>query len=282
MENIIITDEQKFKEIKEKFSVDGVDNFHVLADFDRTITKAYVNGKKIPSLISILRDENYLTSDYPAKAHALFNKYHPIEIDPNIDTEEKREAMHEWWSTHFKLLIECELNLKDVEQAVKSENLQFRERIPEFINLLKQKNIPLVILSSSGLGEDSIRLLLEREGLLSDNIYIISNSFVWDESGKAIEVKQPIIHNMNKDQSVAHDFPFFEKIKDRKNVLLLGDSTGDKEMVTGFNFENLLSVGFLNYEVEKNLEKYKSIFDVLVLNDGNFDYVNKILDEISN
>jgi hypothetical protein len=65
---------------------------HVVSDFDRTLTKVFVNGKKIPSLISVIRDGNYLSSDYAEKAHALFNKYHLIETDTKIPLGEKKKA----------------------------------------------------------------------------------------------------------------------------------------------------------------------------------------------
>jgi cytosolic 5'-nucleotidase 3 len=109
MENIIIQNRDNFEELKERFKKDGAGKLHILADFDKTLTKAFVNEKKIPSLISVLRDENYLTPDYPAKANALYEKYHAIEINPNIPKQEKKEKMEEWWRLHFKLLIESGL-----------------------------------------------------------------------------------------------------------------------------------------------------------------------------
>jgi hypothetical protein len=53
------------------------------------------------------------------------------------------------------------------------------------------------------------------------NISLIGNDFVWDKNDVAIDFKKPIIHSMNKDETVLKDFPIFEKIKDRKNVILL-------------------------------------------------------------
>ena len=66
-------------------------------------------------------------------------------------------------------------------------------------------------------------------------------------------------------------------IKDRKNVILLGDNIEDIAMIEGFDYNNLLKIGFLNYEVEKNLDKFKQDFDVLVLNDGEMDFVNDLI-----
>jgi len=280
MNNIVIKNTSKLEGKKEQFKSDGLDKLHILADFDRTLTKAFVNEKDVPSIISILRDHNYLTPDYPQKAHALYNKYYPIEIDPQVSNEEKRQAMLEWWTKHFELLIKSGLAKKDITSAMTSGNIKFRAGTKEFFSVLQKKNIPLVILSSSGIGNYSIQTLLEHENCLSDNVYIISNRFEWDDQGKAIAVKQPIIHGLNKDETVIKDFPVYEKIKHRKNVILLGDVPADVDMVKGFEYENLITVGFLNKETDKYLEEYKKCFDVIIPDDGPIDYVNELLHEI--
>lgn len=279
--NIIISNPENLEKIKKAISEAGTEKIHVIADFDRTLTKAFVNDKKIFSILSILRDGNYLTQDYALKAHELFNKYHPIEIDSKISINEKKKAMREWWISHFNLLIKSGLNKKDIKKVVESGNSKLREGVLEFLDFLHEKKIPLIIMSSSGLGIESIKIYLENEGKLYDNIHIISNTFEWDEKGKAISFKEPILHGMNKDETVIHDFPFFDLIKNRKNVVLLGDSLGDVGMVKGFDYENLIKIGFLNEEAEKNLEAFKENYDVVLLNDSNMDYINELLKEIT-
>ena len=53
-------------------------------------------------------------------------------------------------------------------------------------------------------------------------------------------------------------------------------------MVKGFDYENLIKIGFLNENVEENLESFKANYDVLILNDSSMDYINKLLREIVN
>ncbi|MBU2503585.1 MAG: hypothetical protein KJ879_00835 [Nanoarchaeota archaeon] len=281
MENVLIVNKERFEELRDNFKKDGVEKLHVLADFDRTLTKTFVNGKKIPSLISILRDENYLTPDYPEKAKALFKKYNPIEIDPSISLEEKVKAMEGWWTKHFQLLIASGLNMKDIERAMESSNLIFRDRVSELLDILKDNDIPLVILSSSGIGKESIVSYLKNKQKLFENIHIISNSFNWDKNGKAISVNQPVIHGTNKNEIVIDSFPeIYNMVEDRKNVILLGDSLSDVDMITGFNYDNLIKIGFLNENIEKNLENYKQKYDVLILNDSSAEFIVNLLQEI--
>jgi len=280
MEQIIISDEDSFNRIKKKIQKQGPDKFHVLADFDRTLTKAYVNGEEVPSIISVLRSEGYLTPDYPAQAQALFDQYHQIEIDPLIPEAEKKSAMQEWWTKHFELLIQSGLSRQDIEQAVKSQKLQLRAGAAELLAYLHKKNIPLVIMSSSGLGVESISYYLKNQNLLTDNIQIISNQFIWDESGRAITVKEPIIHTLNKAETMVRDFPFYRQIKERTNVLLLGDSPEDIGMIEGFAYDNLIKIGFLNKNIEQNLELYRNKYDVVITGDSEMTFVFNLLKEL--
>jgi len=278
--NVIIVNPEEFEKTKKEISRQGKEKLHVLADFDRTLTYSFVKGEEVPSMIFILRKENYLTEDYSEKAHALFDKYHPIEINPEIPLEEKKKAMIEWWKSHFDLLIKCKLNKKDLEKAVTSEKIKLRDGASEFFDILHKNSIPLIILSSSGLGGDAISMYLENKGKLYDNMHIISNSYVWDKDGYAKGVKEPIIHSMNKAEISIKNYPAYKKIKDRKNVLLLGDNIEDIGMVEGFDYDNLIKIAFLNQDIEKNLDLYKKNYDIIILNDSDMEYVNKILKEL--
>lgn len=279
-ENIIIPNPERLEKTKKAIIKDGAEKLHILADFDKTLTKEFVDGKSIVSLISILRDGNYLTPDYAEKAHALYNKYHAIEVDPNIVFEEKERKMHEWWNTHFDLLIKSGLNKRDIKKAIDSGKVKLREGFPEFAKILNSHNIPLVILSASGMGIEAISIYLEKEGILLDNIHIISNDFGWNEAGSAIQIKQPIIHTLNKFETMIKNFPFFSKTKDRKNIILLGDSVEDTNMAQGSEYNNLIKIGFLNENIANNIEQYKKAYDIVILNDSSMEYVNELLKEL--
>lgn len=276
----VLSNAEELEKIKKAILRDGKEKFHVVTDFDRTLTTAFVNGKKVPSLISVLRNENYLTEEYSEKAKKLAEKYHAIELNPEIPLEEKKREMNNWWTKHFELLIKTGLNKKDVERVIKSGKVELRKGVLEFFDFLHENKIPVVIFSSNGLGEEAIAMYLEKERKRYDNVYIISNSFEWNEDGKAISVRKPIIHCMNKDETSIKRFPFYKNLKSRKNILLLGDTLEDIDMIKGFKYKNLIRVGFLNENIEQNLEKYKKAYDIIILNDGTFEQVNKLLREM--
>ncbi len=280
MNNVIEINKQHNQRLLDAMRRDGLDKLHILSDFDRTLTTAYVNGEKVPSLISVLRDHNYLTPDYPSRAQAEYEKYHAIEIDPSIPESGKREYMREWWSNHFQLLRECGLTRDDIKEAMTSGHVRLREGAIDFFRLLRQNNIPLVIMSSSGIGYDSIQIFLEHHGLMHDNIHIISNILEWNSAGRFVRAQEPIIHGMNKDETMIKKFPVYKKVKERTNVLLLGDSPSDADMVTGFAYTHLFAVGFLNENVGTLLSRYKHRYNAIITNDGPMDYVNHILTEM--
>ncbi len=280
MNNIIIPNPERVETIKKKIKHGGDDRIHILSDFDRTLTRFCLNGEKVFSLISILAKGNFLGREYSQQAQALFDKYHPIETDPTIPLVKKKAKMREWWLIHFQLLIKSGLTKKEIRKVVQSGRIKLRDNFDHFINFLKGKKIPLLILSSSGLGKEAIETFFKEESSFFDNIYVISNNYLWDEEERAIGIKEPIIHTMNKEAIAAKDFPFFGKIRERENVILMGDSPTDVDMITGFDYDNLLKIGFLNEREEEQMEIFQKSYDIILIGDPSLEYVNRLLEEI--
>lgn len=279
MSNILISNQKLFNTKLQNIIAGWPGKFHVIADFDRTLTKAFAEGKPTVSLITRLQNGFY-PPEYADKSNAIFNKYHPIEIDPNISLEEKKKAMTKRRTVQFDLIIKSWISRDIIKEVIEKEQIAFREGYEDFFDTLHNNNIPLLILSASGLGYDSIYYCLKHENKLYDNIDIISNDFVRDENGKAIGVREPIIHSFNKDETVVKNLPIYEDIKDRKNILLLGDGLWDAGMADGFDYENIIKIWFLNNDTPKNREKYSEAYDLIILNDGPMDEVNGLLKKI--
>lgn len=279
-EKIIVTDQKKLDAKIFSMKRGGADSLHILSDFDRTLTKAYVNGKHILSILGILIEKNYLSTEYSLQAKALVKKYFPIEQNIAMPLAEKKPLMLEWWTKIFDLLIAYGLNKNDIVKAAASPEIQLRQNGKNFFHLLDTHKIPLVIMSATGTGEDGIGIFLSQQNVLTDNIYLISNRFIWDANDRAISIRQPIIHALNKDETIIQNFPAFKEVQKRKNVILLGDTLDDVGMVVGFEYDQLISVGWLNEDTEKHLAEYQQVFDIVITDDGSMDAVNTLVSSI--
>jgi 5'-nucleotidase len=281
MKNILIPNKEEYEATKNKIIKGGTKQLYVLADFDKTLTYPTTkDGKPIHSVISLLRDRDYISTDYQKRAKELFKKYHPLENNPKMSFQERKQAMKEWWTKHFELLISSGLNRKDLEKIVESREIRLRDGFENLADLLHRNNIPLLILSANGVG-NTIPMILKKEGIFYNNIYIVTNIFEFDREGRAIKVLEPVIHSLNKDETEIKKYPVYQSIKNRKNVILLGDSLGDLEMTRGVDSENVLKIGFLsNIKDKETLEAYKHSFDVLIPGDSNMSFVNKLIKEV--
>lgn len=274
---LLIPHPKKLEKLLSQIKKDGFQNLHILCDFDRTLTYGSADGVKTPSIIAMLRDGQHLTKDYAAKAHALFNKYHPLENDPKISLVKRKKVMQEWWEKHNKLLIESKLSKKDLKDIVKNGPVKFREGVPTFLDFLFQHNIPLVIFSASGCGE-AIQLFFQKIKKDYPNIVYVVNKFNWDKNGRAVSTKKPIIHSLNKDETILEKIPkVYTLIKKRRNVILLGDSVGDLGMIKGFAYAHLLKIGFLNFDYNKLKKEYEKNFDLILKGNENFKEINNLL-----
>ncbi len=250
---------------------------HVVADFDRTLTKLFVDGRKIPSTIALLREGKYLTKDYAARAHALFDIYYPFEVSPYITPEERNQRMHEWWTTHLALMMECGMNKSVIQDIIEKKKVAPREGLFEFLDVLTTNNIPLLIFSA-GLG-DVIEEFLRSEGKLAPNVYIISNFYEYDEQGMVTGYKSKIIHSCNKREIEIRETPYYEKIAERKNILLLGDTFDDLNMTEGIEYNKIIRIWFMNEDTGE-LSKYAQAFDAVILGDGPMTFVNELVRKI--
>jgi 5'-nucleotidase len=263
----------------EKIREQGIDKLHVVSDFDRTLTKATRNGKKIPSGIALIRQGGYLKDGYSKKAFALFDKYHPIEIDENLDYQHRYKMMQKWWEEHEKLLIKSKMHKNVIEDIIEKNPKLFRDESDDFFDFLYEKKIPLLIFSA-GVG-NLIKDYLKKKDKLKNNIHIIANTFIFNSQGYATGYENEIIHTLNKSETKIKNKKYKEMIAKRNNVILLGDSLGDLGMVNDLDLNCIIKIGFLNKNHKENLELYKTKFDIVITNDGSMSYVNKLLQDLS-
>jgi cytosolic 5'-nucleotidase 3 len=281
MDKIIINNKKEFEKKINLIKKQGRDNFHIISDFDRTLTKGFSKqGKKTNSSFAKIRDGGYMPEEYEKEAYQLWSIYYPIEKDPNLNLKIKQKKMEEWWNKHLELVIKFGLR-KEILKAVAIDGLlEPRFGLFKLLKILDKNNIPLLIFSA-GLG-DVIKDDLESNKVLTNNIHIISNFYKFNKYGKVIGYKSKPIHPFNKNEIEVKSHPYYNKIKERKNVILLGDSIGDINMAEGIKHNCVLKIGFLNENIKENLNQYKEIYDMVILNDGTIKKVINIVEKIIN
>eukprot|EP00064_Thunnus_orientalis_P019162 superscaffoldBa00004672_g19276 len=90
--------------------------------------------------------------------------------------------------------------------------------------------------------------------------------------------KGQLIHTFNKREGALSHAARLTELQGRPNVLLLGDSLGDLTMADGVSEpENILTIGFLNDQVEERKETYVNSFDIVLVKDETMDVPNSIL-----
>lgn len=277
MNKIYYKNRQYFNNTVKNIQQDWSKKLHILADFDRTLTKHFVDWEKRPSLVSVLRSEWYLSEEYSKKAFQLFDIYHPIEIDPSIKIEEKKVKMLEWWTKHLELKVKSKLHKDDITKVATSWIIQLRDWVKDILKKLEKKNIPLVIITANGLWIDSISSYLKYENCKYNNIHILWNKFIFWEDWYVVDFESAIVHVFNKDETCLYQFPETEKeVKNRRNVVLLGDSLWDVWMIEWFEYNNLIKIGFLNDKEDELLEKYLEKYDLVVTGDGWMEFFNEL------
>lgn len=266
---LLSADENKVERKLRQFREDGPKKLHLLLDYDGTVTHEWdENGNPRPTLIATLREGNYLNEEYAQAAKALAAHYKTIERDPAVDAVTKKALMQEWWEKHYALLMAHHLKRSDIHKAMSDAKVKIRDGMRQILDRAAKAGVPVVIMSANGLGTESIRWHLETNQLLTDNILIVSNDLQWDEQGLMTGFKQPIIHSLNKDETVLAALPQYNLVSKRPNVILMGDGLHDVSMATGHQRGPVLKVGFENSKGAAHLDQYQEVFDIVVCDDG--------------
>lgn len=262
---MIIVKENTLERIKEWSD----DSIYVLTDFDRTITA----GNSDTSW-GILSKSDMVPKEYVNERQELYNYYRPYEIDETLDYETKNRLMSEWWNKHIGLLIKYQMSEEVINEAARNLRvMSFRDGAKEFLENMRDRNIPIIIISA-GIG-NFIKQFLINNNCDFDNIFIVSN-FINFKNGIAVGFNDAVIYPMNKNEVFLPD-NIKELIKNRPNAILLGDSISDIRMAKEVARANALKIGFLEEKIEENIPYYREAFDVVCTNNTSYgELVSKI------
>jgi len=277
---LVVADVEKVQTKINSLIKEGPSNLQFIVDFDNTLTKTHKDGVSLDCSWGVLESYRELPSSYHEKVRAAKEKYHPIELDVSISQEEKIPIMIEWYKEANRCLAESGVKLPWLPLMVEQSNVELRDLTEEMLRSLHTNNIPLLVLSA-GVG-DLINHIMQHFGVLLNNTTLVSNFLQFDEEGNIVGLQgeeSDLIHMYNKAESVRKRSS--QESCRRRNVILLGDSLGDVGMAAGVRDPHVvLTIGFLNHNIEASLETYKAHFDIVLLDDQTMSFPNSLLSEI--
>ncbi|XP_067942457.1 cytosolic 5'-nucleotidase 3-like [Watersipora subatra] len=279
-QNVHCTDIDDVEELIDELIIDGPSKLQVIADFDRTMTPISYRGKPVPSTHGVIESCPHLPDWFKEEVDKTRIYYQKIEFSPVMSREEKIPFMEEWWHKAQERLTRCSLSREDLKEGVRSSNLYLREKLSAVLDKLHVNDIPMLVFSA-GVGNVIEQMFLQRYSLY-DNIHIIANWMDFNHEGVLVGFKGETIHTFNKNTHAVHNASYFKSLRHRHNVILLGDSLGDLDIAHGLSkTDRLLTIGYLNEQVDASLEEYKRRFDIVLVHEEGAELLQALIENIA-
>ncbi|XP_045763540.1 7-methylguanosine phosphate-specific 5'-nucleotidase [Maniola jurtina] len=256
---------------------DGPEKLQIVTDFDHTLTRHNMdNGKIVLTSFGMFRECPSVPQQYKDEELRLAEKYKPIEVDPVMSVEEKTKHMVAWYLAAHKLLKGVKFPRNELIEVGQKMVECFRTGVSELIAWSSRQAVPVLVFSA-GLG-DSVVAALSAASFLRPHVKVISNFLALDENDSVIGIAGDVIHTYNKNEAAIKGTEYYEMVKTRNNVLLLGDNIGDAGMAEGMEHcDVIVKIGFLGRNTEANLQNYTNKFDIVLVNEHTMDVANAIL-----
>jgi len=280
---------QKIERIKQA----KLDKLMVISDFDATLSKHHTKSAptiRLPSTFGVLEEDTGLPESARLICRQNYQKYYPIEMDTTISEEEKTKEMINWWTSSQAAIVGGGVITKEcIIEAVKKSAVCLRDNSHLMMKYCTEKNVPFLVFSA-GCGDIIDAQLKYKDPVCwsEENMMLVSNMLGFDEdTGLLTKFKKPLIHTLNKKGFTKRLKEFGTEssaridsmVQPRSNVLLMGDHLGDLRMSEGMeNLSDVLTIGFLNYNFDVNLEPYMNAFDIVLLDDETMDVPRSLIE----
>ena len=273
----------------------------VITDFDYTMTSLfdYDTGKQYKSSY-YLYDEDLIGGDqkkFDEKRKKLSEEYAKYEFDTSYDIKIREQKMKEWYTKNLELYFIKKFTMESIDMMVQKlkNNIKFRPKLKEYIDLLISIDIPLII-ESGGVTQfiyGALKLIYPNldDLIKHKKIMIISNSFKFDEKDKGCcGVEHEVIHCFNKADFIGNNIN--KEFPELKHVFVLGDHLGDADCTKIFDKENVIGFGFVNLPInvlndenkkefiDNKIKEYNNVFDMALVGNCDYEPIMEILKRI--
>jgi cytosolic 5'-nucleotidase 3 len=274
MTDVIIPNEKEFNEKLKRLILGGKDNLHVISDFDATLSKSLSSNEKSNTTFGKIQNSGLLGESFERKSKELKDYYQPIEHSIGLAKEEKAVKMREWTVKAWNLIVESKLNRSLIDEINENQKIEMRLGALDFVTDVTSIDIPLLIYSGG------IKEIIDGALKEEASMEVLSNYFLFDDQGEINGWIPKLIDSSAKTGDYIKQFSHFEKIKEKDHVIVMGDLVEDLRVLEGLDHQVELKIGFLNRNVEENLDIFKEKFDVVIINDGPMTFVNEMIKQI--
>lgn len=111
---------------------------------------------------------------------------------------------------------------------------------------------------------------------------MVSNFLKYSDNGTIEGFQSEMIHVFNKNEQALEGTPFYDLVRDRDNIIVMGDSLGDAGMASGVPQTNaVLKIGYVYDQNEaSSIPAYKETFDIVLNDDQTMEVVHAILKRV--
>ncbi len=294
-QSVRLADRKKLLEKFAKIRADGVSNFQVISDFDKTLTPQWLKDncknsgvrRQCQASHGVVEFSPLVSEKYRKIAHDLAVHYIPLELDHSLPIDKRTEFVSEWYAQAHDAMLDEKLTLQKLRIMVENSwcdfDIHLREGSKSMFAIARDYDIPVTVLSA-GL-RDVIELILVLENILdipsdwrdleTDHpVMVVSNIMTFNENGDHTGFVDPVIHALSKKHAL-HEFLLQSNERSkRQNALVMGDLIADVDFVQSIpHLGECITVGFLGDPIEGHVTQdynericdYLEHFDIVIL-----------------
>eukprot|EP01032_Pedospumella_encystans_P010642 gene10642-12425_t len=297
---VMINKPREFGRKKLAFTRAGGDKIQVFSDFEHVLTQFNtVNGERTLTSAELLETSGAVHDRAVQQLNAIAEEFESSG-DSYLDS-----AAFEQLSAQCQRVLckEGDLHIGAVPQITRAllPRLGLRAGWSDTLQSLATKGVP-TYLFSSGYGDVVTQVLLQGMSSaggaggagtagasvpgvpqpLPQNLRVISNFFRAAPDGTVRAFSQPVVHERNKNASTAAQHMGMS-VLNRPYAIVLGAHEDDVNMTEGVEgLMEQISVGYLELteDFSQRLPIYLNTFDVVIIGDGNLQYVRSMIEDI--
>lgn len=232
-------------------------NLWVITDFDRTFTKwnsmtAFGALETSPSIPTELKELQV--------SHLL--KYRPIELNLEMDPEERKKYMMDWHDASMNALYKYLTQERFEDMLVHAtEMIEVRDGMIDFAQRVHDVWVPLLV--NSAWISSVIERVFAHHGIAC--VWIQGNSFKFDTQGRfaGLNNQRPV----HIDDKVWSALPqdYIDSFAERTHFLVMGDAIWDVKMWP--TDRNVFNVWFLLQSQKLHEQKFRETFHHIIESD---------------